>query len=91
MAAMKRKYVYFEHARWPGPRPCINPCNSGMNDHRIYIKLLPPAVTSDELKTHFSDFGKIIDVFIPLNPATQKPKVRFLYNCNHALAITSQL
>jgi hypothetical protein len=44
------------------------------NDDRIYIKL-PPAVTSDELKTHFSEFGKITDVYIPLNPATQKPKV----------------
>ncbi len=48
-------------------------------EHRIYIKL-PPAATPDELKTHFSEFGKIIDVYIPLIPATQKPKVGIIRN-----------
>jgi RNA recognition motif-containing protein len=49
------------------------------NENRIFIKL-PPAATPDELKTYFSEFGKITDVYIPLNPATQKAKVRPVSN-----------
>jgi hypothetical protein len=50
------------------------------NPFRIFLASVPSSVTADELNTHFSQFGHVIDVYIPMNPTTQKSKV---LNCTH--------
>ena len=44
------------------------------NPHRIFVAKLPASVTNEELSNHFQQFGKISDVYIPINPVTSQPK-----------------
>ena len=43
-------------------------------DNRVFLPRLPEGVTDEALRSHFARFGEISDVYIPVHPATGKPK-----------------
>jgi cold-inducible RNA-binding protein len=73
-----------EGARWSvrrgggsgpgGPRPGGLRTMSVHADNRVFLPRLPEGVTDEELRSHFARFGEISDVYIPVHPATGKPK-----------------
>jgi RNA recognition motif-containing protein len=62
-------------------------------DNRVFLPRLPEGVTDEALRSHFARFGEISDVYIPIHPATGKPKgmafVTFA-NSEHAAAAMEQ-
>jgi len=73
-----------EGARWSvrrgggsgpgGPRPGGLRTMPAHTDNRVFLPRLPEGVTDEELRSHFARFGEISDVYIPVHPATGKPK-----------------
>lgn len=45
-----------------------------MPGFRIFVGRVPLHVTTDEVKARFSQFGKILDAYIPHNPITRQSK-----------------
>jgi len=43
-------------------------------DSRVFLPRLPEGTTDEVLRVHFARFGDISDVYIPVHPATGKPK-----------------
>ena len=78
----------------PGvPRPGGLRAMPAHADSRVFLPRLPEGVTDEALWSHFARFGKISDVYIPVHPATGKPKglafVTFSSN-EHAAAALEQ-
>eukprot|EP00961_Rhodomonas_salina_P283809 3835538-Rhodomonas_salina.2 len=42
--------------------------------NRVFLSKFPAGLQSNDLQQYFSQFGEVVDVYIPMNPATQKPK-----------------